>query len=683
MDNQHITKADHGVVPDKSALLSGGMDKLIELRSDFDQMNDVLSQLQGVGEDGLSKKVDNLKRQLKSFSVSISVVGQVKAGKTTLANVLAGRPGLLPSDVNPWTSVVTTLHVNNVVQGKTRACFNFFSQEEWDALVSGGGRLGELANRAGSDEELEEIRSQISVMQSKAKERLGRNFELLLGQEHRYDHYDTALLERYVCLGEEGGTVPDAQKQGRFADLTKSAEIFVDLPHYPMPMSLRDTPGVNDPFLVREQITIQNIRGSEICVVVLSAHQAFTTMDMALVRIIASLSGRQLILFVNRIDELSDPSKQVDEIRTSIACTLKSNGVEANTKVVFGCAKWAEAVLDGQLDALPDDSKAALLNWAHHEERRDFDNSDMHAWHLSGVPGLLEAIAERAAEGSGVKHLEKVRKRALNVTNQCRATKSIGFARSKGNTAFTINAKELQQAVLRNAREQMTQLEEIGAVLLQDFQKRMHKIEDGFVERSTQSLIKHLNGDHEIGDWTCEPGSLRIMARAAYASFGQCYKKEMGAQFTRAAAAVEALYHTVLQDAVEGFKVEPPALVTLSPPVVLARTIALDMQNSWWKRWWASRRGYDAYAGEYRKLILSEVQTITACLYEEQAQELLQDTKQSLVDFLEEQRHTLERIGALQDITAENLSALLSDEDEIETQAQLGGVVKTLEQLAA
>ena len=102
----------------------------------------------------------------------------------------------------------------------------------------------------------------------------------------------------------------------------------MDIPQYPVSLKLCDTPGVNDTFMVREQITLRSLRGSEVCVVVLAASQALTTMDMALMRIIAQFENRQIILFVNRIDELSDPVNQVPEIRDRIQDTLKQNNID-------------------------------------------------------------------------------------------------------------------------------------------------------------------------------------------------------------------------------------------------------------------------------------------------------------------------------------------------------------------
>ena len=163
-----------------------------------------LDKLAEIGDETTKRGALRLQQQLGDIEPSVTMIGQVKSGKTSLVNAMAGWPNLLPADVNPWTSVVTSLHMTPEKRAEAnRATFKFFDRQEWDRLLDKGGRLGELASRAGADEELETVREQIAKMREKSSSRLGRKFELLLGQEHDYGYFDQDLIERYVCLGED------------------------------------------------------------------------------------------------------------------------------------------------------------------------------------------------------------------------------------------------------------------------------------------------------------------------------------------------------------------------------------------------------------------------------------------------------------------------------------------------
>ena len=71
-------------------------------------------------------------RQLDERTCRIAVIGQIKAGKSTFINALARRPGLLPTDINPWTAVVTALHFRNAPTPPEHAgVFHLFSVDEW------------------------------------------------------------------------------------------------------------------------------------------------------------------------------------------------------------------------------------------------------------------------------------------------------------------------------------------------------------------------------------------------------------------------------------------------------------------------------------------------------------------------------------------------------------------------
>ena len=115
-------------------------------------------------------RVVNLHEELDKFAINVSLIGQVKAGKTALTNALIGKPDMLPSDVNPWTSVVTSVHINTAKPVGKTAIFNFFTTQEWLDMVEAGGTLGAFANRAGFTDEADEMRMQIREMQLRTEQ---------------------------------------------------------------------------------------------------------------------------------------------------------------------------------------------------------------------------------------------------------------------------------------------------------------------------------------------------------------------------------------------------------------------------------------------------------------------------------------------------------------------------------
>jgi len=193
-----------------SRLLADGAEILDPFCAALEAANEKIATLVDKSSPQILKKVHAVKSKLAAFEPNVTLVGQVKAGKTALTNVMAGNVGLLPSDVNPWTSVVTTLHLNSISRNENpKANFQFFDRAEWDALIEGGGRLGQLADRAGASDELEVIRAQIEEMRQRAQQRLGSKFEALLGKTHKYNYCEPELVERYVCIGDPDEVAED------------------------------------------------------------------------------------------------------------------------------------------------------------------------------------------------------------------------------------------------------------------------------------------------------------------------------------------------------------------------------------------------------------------------------------------------------------------------------------------
>jgi Dynamin family len=667
--------------PANAHLLALGHEDLRPLSDAFAEARAALRRLADGGEQRYSKRAAILMRQLDAFEPNVTLVGQVKAGKTALTNVLVGSVGLLPSDVNPWTSVVTGLHLNNRTAPKTtKAEFSFFEKDEWSRIVATGGRLGELAERAGSHEELDRIQAQIVKMRDQSKARLGASFEMLLGKSHKYGYYDNALIERYVCMGEtdEAG-MPLDNAQGRFADITKSAEIFIDMPEYPGSICLRDTPGVNDTFMVREQITIRSLRGSEICLVVLSAHQALNTTDMALVRLISNFEKRQIILFVNRIDELPNPAEQIPEIRNSIIETLRSRNAPHDCEIVFGSAKWAETALTGSLNELSDESQAALFDWAEANTNIAPEDPNAFLWMLSGVPSLNRAINRRILDGSGKRLLENIRSRVANLTAEVAAERS-----ARQTFAVTGDAR-MEPALMRAEVEKLAQtsiaeLDTTTERLRVELRQRLDKLQGSFLRRATDALIAHLERNGEQESWQYDATGLRVLLRSAYFQFASATKKEVAVVYAHTTDAIHTLYAQALGGEIPGFAITPPTLPPIPPPVVVGKTIALDLNNSWWRRWWGKRRSIEAIAADYAGLIESEVAAIIDELERTQIADLFGSISSSMVEFLNEQREALMRLT--QDGPVEGDMTTFQAASHA-TEEALGDVLNALDRVAA
>ncbi len=625
-----------------------GLEKLDAFCDEIVDLEATLQDVVRLGGADAEKKSSKLIKLLRSFEPSITMIGQIKAGKTSLVNAMVGRPELLPADVNPWTSVVTSLHLNaEIPDDAPTASFQFFSKDEWDHLVENGGRIGELSARAGADEELEKVRRQIAEMREKTKARLGRKFELLLGQKHNYAELNDDLMQRYVCMGDDFEDLDDEDQQGRFADITKSADLYLDTNALPMPICIRDTPGVNDTFMMREQITINALRDSRICVVVLSAHQALSSMDMGLIRLISNVKAREVIIFVNRIDELADPANQVPEIRDSIMQTLADNNGPENPEVIFGSAYWANVALSPELDEIVSDSAEALYNWAESALSAEAANMGTHelVWHLSGMPQLYAAMSERIAEGPGAEILAASRKKALNLVSGVRASNEMVSMRLEGDEVTVMSPEALGAHLDKLEAEHLTLLNERLDIVFQQFASRVDQSHKRFLDRALESLLQHLEAKGEEEIWQYSPDGLRMLLRTSY----QVMRRNVGATcqdvYGAAAVALADTYRSAFGVDVTNFTITPPEAPEIPPPVTLGQTIALDLQTSWWKGWWQRRKGYRAFASGFYDLIEAETTPIVSELKERQAADIRQSIEAELREFLAEQRAILTDIS--------------------------------------
>ncbi|WP_095590645.1 dynamin family protein [Actibacterium ureilyticum] len=609
-----------------------------ELNAFWDDLSDLEVKLQDFSECALSFVEDPLERvleQIRSFEPSVSVIGQIKAGKSTLMNALVGKTDLLPSDVNPWTSVITSVHLNSRYRPpNTRALFRFFDQHEWDRLVATGGRLGEMADRAGFETEVEEVRAQVTEMRQTTEERLGDEFNTLIGSSHAYPEIEKDTVDRYICYGDPDELAEGAD-EGVYADLTKSADLYLDLPGFPQGLCLRDTPGVNDTFMMREQITLNAISDSRVCVVVLSAHQALSTMDVALLRIICSVEARDVLIFVNRIDELPDPVGEQAKIRSSISRTLNHLGVGDDIEILFGSGYWANCAL-GDIDAMMPASKASLERMNDGTDLATPEALRQAAMEASGIPALHRAIANRVVHGQGLAFLRDIETQIENILSMSETVENVAARRDADQFEFTFTSAELSLKLADIRDKALGDFDTRAGEVRAHLRERLERAQMTFVASAVEALQSHLETFGETGSWDHDPTSLRMMMKTGFNAACAKLRREGESAFDQIVEDVQDLLQSEMGVFREGASIEFPEQAQHKPPTVLARTLSLDLQGTWWRKFWRFGKK-NAAEKRYREVIISETTPLIEDLLNDFFDPAIANTREVIENFAMDQ----------------------------------------------
>lgn len=654
-----------------------------------DELERLLEILEGAVVPEQVGTVEKLHERLHDLTIPVALVGQVKAGKTALANALIGKFDMLPSDVNPWTSVVTSVHINIPKPRGHSAVFNFFTREEWDRMVGADQNMGELAGRADHEDEGDTIRAQIAEMKEKAEARLGQNFEYLLGSSHAYVGFHPELLKRYVCLGTD-----EDEREGQFADLTRTADLYIEDADWALPTIIRDMPGVNDPFLVRETVTLDHLSGAGLCVIVLNATQAFTTADMALVRILMSMRNEQIVLYVNRVDELCDPHSDIVEIDTYIRGLLAEFELPTNIPIVFGSAAWAKMMAYAPLDDDPSDRLQKSLERLVTERQAAIEPDDTTGApgstesstrrldDLSGLHELRQVIATQAARGIAAPALRNIARDAIDLTQQS----AVLLKKTLGSQTPLRPDLDIEALIDRLDRLLKTVNDECERITTTSSEEMLFKISEAyytFVSTETKALKRLILDKGDPNQWAPDVEDLQRHLNRSYNAFRESSMAAVSALFAETAREVEAIYGTVLSRESDLFDIEPPAVQEPPTPAILMRTTEFDVAGSWLSGWLARRNGGDAYVKRFSDITSKQLKATTKEMQDIYVVSFLRAARTSLHRFLSEHIETLQNLLALdddekRDDLRKRLGVEQSIRDRISALETIAGALSTL-----
>jgi len=236
----------------------------------------------------LEQRVGSTLHRMRNATFSIGVTGVMNAGKSTLLNAFLGKE-LLGTAVVPETANLTVI----AYAKEPYALVNFWNASEWTAIEKSASRL-----------------SGMEAFIAESKGHFGSDLERWI---------DTIGRCERIAL-EDLGAYTSVKASDKKCNLVKSVEVYTDVALLENGVLIVDTPGLDDPVVQREEITLAYLNTCDVLIHLMNASQAATQKDVDF--IIDALLYRkvaQLLIVITRIDAISDTA--LEEV---IAYTKKS-----------------------------------------------------------------------------------------------------------------------------------------------------------------------------------------------------------------------------------------------------------------------------------------------------------------------------------------------------------------------
>ena len=569
----------------------------------------------------------------------IAVIGQVKAGKSSFVNALIRRPGLLPSDVNPWTTVVTKLHFNcSDAPAGTAAAFKFFEPDEWQVIAQGGGRVRELTERLVPGFQPATLSRHLEAMRLRAESRLGREFRKLLGTTHAFPTLEQTTLERYVCAGSDGVILKSGSGAGQYSDITKTADLYFDSNDFGFPTVMIDTPGTNDPFLVRDEITRRSLEGADFHIVVLTAQQPLSTADVALLRILRGLNKERIVVFVNRIDQLTNLPEDAEMVAERVRDGLQAELPGVDVPIVLGSALWANSSL--LIDQIDPSSMLSprVIEYARHVGGNDFDGLAAGALQIStdemarlllacsGIPQLGERLGQSILDSQASRTIGHIAANFCDLAGMGEMSTQDEIARVEQLVQMTSTSAESRAGEAERLSVEAGRARKLSADLEQTIQELERELSDltrtecdalshalketieTFSRQECARLEEIMSHGKPVRSWRCDTAAIRQQLETEYVKrFRETENRILGAEHN----IFPRLRRTIAQALPEAFQeqgvgaVQPPPLSTLSLSV-LSKALVFDLDYPWWLAWWKGRLSAKDRLGELDRMIRQE-----------------------------------------------------------------------------
>ena len=405
-------------------------------------------------------------------------------------------------------------------------------------------------------------------------------------------------------------------------------------------ITLIDTPGTNDPFLVRDEITRLSLASADIYIVVLTAQMPLSATDVALLRILRGLHKDRLIVFINRIDQLRNPAGDCLRLVAHVRAMLDQEFPAMDIPIIAGSAWWgscASSDVQADLDRAANEALRAYAASIRQESLRQEKlagpafgagpSSDVReSLRLcSGMPSVLWAIDQLMMRGSDAYVIQQLTAFFLELS---RSAEIAALAEVRANERMAEQeipalggtpAASLQQ--WQDEFEQLNRaaqhVEEVIGVFqttldktvnqgIMELQNNLMACVAGFTEFQLAGLA---DAYHEQSQriWMADATPLREDFEHAY-----LYAvPQLSARLRNVEAIVRDHLASLLKEGVlEGLIEVGPAHIPAPSPVpnlgALSTVLSLDLDQPWWKAWLVQRPTLESRRVELKRLIETE-----------------------------------------------------------------------------